>query len=138
MFVIYPLTFPFLSTTSTSASLQTILLKNSWGRERPNDILELGGDGIFTPWFVFSDFCEKNCSFVSGDASVGFSIIVFYFLTNKKIFIWLSLFSGWLLGIIRILEGGHFLSDVLFAGFFIFFLSYLQYIIYKKKFKNEY
>ena len=42
------------------------LLKNNWGRARPNDILELGGIEKFTPWYQFSESCASNCSFVSG------------------------------------------------------------------------
>ena len=52
------------------------------------------------------------CSFVSGDASVGFSIIVLYFITKKVLFLYLSLISGILLGFVRIIAGGHFLSDI--------------------------
>ena len=55
-----------------------VLLKGFWGRARPNDILELGGEENFSAWFQYSDACSTNCSFVSGDASVGFSLIVIY------------------------------------------------------------
>ena len=55
-----------------------VILKNTWGRARPNDILQLGGNQIFTPWYQISDSCITNCSFVSGDASVGFSLIAFF------------------------------------------------------------
>ncbi len=67
-----------------------LLLKNMWGRTRPGDILEFGGSGVFTPWYRFGDSCVSNCSFVSGDASVGFALIIFYFIT-KKIFMFICL-----------------------------------------------
>ena len=98
-----------------------LLLKNFWGRARPNDILQLGGDNMFSPWYEISNACQKNCSFVSGDASVGFSIIVLYLITKNIVFLYLSIFSGFVLGLIRIMAGGHFLSDVLFAGIFVVF-----------------
>ncbi len=79
------------------------ILKNLWGRSRPNDILELGGLNGFTPWYQIADQCISNCSFVSGDASVGFSLIVFYFIIKKKIYIWLALTFGSFLGLIRIM-----------------------------------
>ena len=60
-----------------------LVLKNFWGRARPNDVLELGGKEIFSPWYEMSNACLTNCSFVSGDASVGFSIIVLYLITKK-------------------------------------------------------
>ena len=54
-----------------------LFFKNIWGRARPGDILQLGGKENFTPWFQISDACNNNCSFFSGDAAVGFSVIVF-------------------------------------------------------------
>ena len=59
-----------------------MLLKGFWGRARPNDILELGGNDNFSAWFQYSDACNANCSFVSGDASVGFALIAMYFITK--------------------------------------------------------
>ncbi|PPR45023.1 MAG: hypothetical protein CFH16_00191 [Alphaproteobacteria bacterium MarineAlpha5_Bin6] len=103
-----------------------LLLKSFWGRARPGEILQLGGKEDFTAWYEISDACSKNCSFVSGDAAVGFSVIVLYFLTNKVIFIWMSLVLGFSLGLIRILEGGHFVSDVLGALIVVYFLFYFQ------------
>ena len=109
-----------------------MFLKNFWGRARPNDILELGGEEFFTPWFTISESCSTNCSFVSGDASVGFSLIVLFFLTKNKVYFWLALFSGIGLGIVRILEGGHFTSDVVIAGFVIFCLTFFESKFFKK------
>ena len=114
-----------------------LILKNLWGRARPNDILALGGEENFTAWYEFSKACSSNCSFVSGDASVGFSIIILYFITKNKFYFYASLFAGFLLGIIRILEGGHFLSDILIAGFLIIVLSYVEFYFYKKLTNNE-
>ena len=112
-----------------------LILKNTWGRARPNDILQLGGEENFTAWHNFSQNCDTNCSFVSGDAAVGFSIVALYFITKKKIFIWLSIFFGILFGVIRILEGGHFFSDILMAGFIIFILCFFEHKLFKKYFK---
>ncbi len=103
-----------------------LLLKNIWGRARPGDTLQLGGKENFTPWFQYSDACNTNCSFVSGDASIGFSIIVLYFITKKEVYFWLSLLFGSLLGLVRIMEGGHFLSDVVMSSLIIFIFYYYQ------------
>ena len=110
------------------------LLKNLWGRARPNDIIELGGDSKFTPWFYPSNSCSVNCSFVSGDSSVGFSLIVLYFVTKNIFFLWFAIFAGFYLGFIRILAGGHFFSDIVMSGFLIFIISFIQHKIYQKKF----
>ena len=109
-----------------------LILKNLWGRARPNDILQLGGKETFSPWFEISNACETNCSFVSGDASVGFSIIILYLITKKIIFLYASAFAGLVLGLIRIMAGGHFLSDVFFAGFLIVILNIVLFELYKK------
>ena len=103
-----------------------LLLKNIWGRARPGDTTQLGGGESFTPWFQYSDACSTNCSFVSGDASIGFSIVVLYFITKKEVYFWLSLLLGSLLGLVRIMEGGHFLSDVVMSSVIIFVLYYYQ------------
>ena len=103
-----------------------------WGRARPGDILELGGKEVFTPWFEFSNACNSNCSFVSGDASVGFSIIILYFITKNSYFAYLSIGCGFLLGFIRIIAGGHFLSDILFAGLFVVLLNLIIFRFFQK------
>ena len=96
-------------------------LKTFWGRARPGDLLGFGGKDDFSPWYQISDACTSNCSFVSGDAAVGFSLITLYFVSNNLKYLYLSIIFGFLLGLIRIAEGGHFLSDVVFSAI-IFFL----------------
>ena len=109
-----------------------LTLKNFWGRARPNDVVELGGKESFSPWFEITNACETNCSFVSGDASVGFSIIILYLITKKIIFLYGSFAAGLVLGLIRIMAGGHFLSDIFFAGFFVVILNIILFELYKK------
>ncbi len=109
-----------------------IILKNFWGRARPNDVVEFGGKESFSPWFEVSNACETNCSFVSGDSSVGFSVIILYLITKKIIFLYASVIAGLGLGLIRIMAGGHFLSDIFFAGFFIVILNIILFELYKK------
>ena len=109
-----------------------VILKNFWGRARPDDILQLGGDEVFTPWYKISNSCETNCSFVSGDASVGFSIIILYFITKNKFFLYTGIVVGFILGFIRILAGGHFLSDVVFSGLIVVVLNLIIFKIYEK------
>jgi len=111
-----------------------LFLKNIWGRARPGDILQLGGKESFSPWYQITDACNSNCSFVSGDAAVGFSIVVFYFLTKKEIYFWISLFFGFSLGLIRVMEGGHFVSDIVMAATIL----YLSYFFQTKYYFNKY
>jgi len=113
-----------------------LALKNFWGRSRPGDVINFGGTDSFTPWYQITDQCISNCSFVSGDSSVGFALIVFYFLVKKKIYLWIALTFGLCLGLIRIMEGGHFISDVVFSGIVIFIFYPLCYNFYIKKFNG--
>ena len=111
-----------------------LLLKTFWGRVRPGDILELGGKDNFSPWYQISDACISNCSFVSGDAAVGFSLIVLYLVVDNIKYVYLSIIFGFILGLIRIAEGGHFLSDVVFSAIIVFLFSF----IIKKIFFNKF
>ena len=124
--------FIFFSTIFNLVIFVNLFLKNFWGRARPNDIVNLGGEYFFTPWFKITDSCATNCSFVSGDASVGFCIIVLFLITKNKFYLWTSLLSGFFLGSIRVLEGGHFLSDIIIACFLIYILYYLQIYFFKR------
>ena len=112
------------------------LFKVFWGRARPDDVIQLGGLDNFTPWYQISNACNSNCSFVSGDASVGFSIIILYFITKNEIYIYLSMFLGCILGLIRIMAGGHFISDIIFAGIIIIILNLIFYQGYKKLYEK--
>jgi lipid A 4'-phosphatase len=113
-----------------------LILKNMWGRARPNDILQFGGKESFSPWFELSNACNTNCSFVSGDAAVGFSLIILFFITKNKIFFWGSLVAGLSIGLIRILEGGHFFSDVIMSGLIVYLLTSVQFYFFKKKYAD--
>lgn len=107
------------------------ILKGLWGRARPEDVMQYGGSKIFTPWFSTSDACISNCSFVSGDAAVGFSFIALYFVTKNTKFIYLSILMGCSMGLIRILAGAHFLSDIVFSGLVLLIVNSIFFKIYK-------
>ena len=126
--------FIWIVGATTLILVVNVLLKNMWGRTRPNEILQFGGNDIFIPWYKFGDSCVSNCSFVSGDASVGFALIVFYFLTKKNIYIYLSVMFGVSLGIVRIAAGGHFLSDVVFSQIIVTGVMFFSIVIYKRFF----
>ena len=111
-----------------------LFFKNFWGRARPGDVLEFGGKDDFSSWYQISDACTSNCSFVSGDAAVGFSLIALYLVSNNLKYVYLSIIFGFILGLIRIAEGGHFLSDVIFSAIIVFLFSF----IIKKFFLNKF
>ncbi len=131
-FSISEIIFIWLSGMFTMLLIVNVLLKNMWGRVRPNDILPFGGIESFTPWYKISDSCASNCSFVSGDASVGFFLVIFYFITKKGFYLYLGLVLGSLLGVIRIVAGGHFFSDIIFSQIAVTIFVLVSFILYKK------
>jgi lipid A 4'-phosphatase len=103
------------------------VFKSHWGRARPRDIVEFSGTRTFTPAFLISDQCNRNCSFTSGHASIPFAFAALGFLLRRRrwaVFAGAAAFGG-LVGLGRIVQGAHFLSDVVFSGIFVFLITYI-------------
>jgi len=104
-------------------------LKDHWGRARPSQVLEFGGSQAFTPAPLPAAACDRNCSFVSGHAAVGFGLIVFAFLAGdrrrRRALGTAAVAAGTLIGLARIAQGAHFLSDVVFAGLIVCGIAWL-------------
>jgi lipid A 4'-phosphatase len=97
-------------------------LKTQWGRARPAEVVGLGGTAQFSPALRPVAQCRDNCSFVSGHAATGFALMAFGLLgTARQRRRWLvvGLCAGLWVGLGRMAQGGHFASDVLFAGLVI-------------------
>ena len=107
-------------------------MKGEFGRARPRDIIEFNGDQQFTRAFEISDQCHKNCSFVSGHAGIGFFFLTFGFIMRKKWAFIPGLALGILLSYTRIAQGGHFLSDVVIAGYVTLGITWLNYLFWLK------
>lgn len=96
--------------------------KDHWGRARPITVTEFGGERTFTPIQTPGTQCIKNCSFVSGEASSMFMVFfaaAFLFPAWSRQLWATGIIMGLLAGLIRMVQGGHFLSDVIFAGIFM-------------------
>lgn len=107
------------------------VLKDHWGRARPFQVTEFGGDRQFTAAFVVSDQCNTNCSFVSGDPSLGYFGLAFFFIARRRrtLIAGAAILAGTLLGLVRMAQGAHFLSDVIFSGVFTFLAAWLLYFL---------
>lgn len=104
------------------------LLKEGWGRARPVDVQAFGGPASFSPALLASSQCESNCSFVSGHAATGFGLLAVGMLgsaATRRRWLKVGLLAGLAVGLIRIAQGGHFLSDVLFSGWVMWLCSAL-------------
>ncbi len=98
-----------------------LLLKSHWGRPRPVEVSAFGGSLDFVPWFSPFGGCDSNCSFVSGEAASAFSLLAIAILLPQRFRVPAVVGAtvyGLIVGLMRIAMGGHFLSDVLFAGVF--------------------
>jgi lipid A 4'-phosphatase len=94
------------------------VLKDGMGRPRPRDVQVFHGSTAYVPVLVPSQYCPTNCSFVSGHAAVGFALMsVGMWGARRRRQFWLTtgIFAGCLIGLARIAQGGHFLSDVVFS-----------------------
>ena len=105
------------------------ILKEHWGRARPRDVTEFGGERHFTPAFVISDQCERNCSFTAGHPSAGFALAAlgYAYVSRRRRWSVIAAATGFglLVGLARVAAGGHFLSDVLFSGIIVIGLTIL-------------
>ncbi|NLZ16618.1 MAG: phosphatase PAP2 family protein, partial [Desulfobulbaceae bacterium] len=72
---------------------------------------------------------KHNGAFPSGHAAVAFSLMLPYFFLRQqqphasKCFLFLGLSWGLLIGVMRVSQGGHFFSDVIWSGAIIYLLG---------------
>ncbi len=125
------LIFLVVSTALGPGLLANTLLKDHWGRARPAQIEAFGGPREFTPAPLPASQCATNCAFVSGHAALGFSLVAFAFLLPRgalrRAGTAVSLVVGAVIGLGRIAQGAHFLSDVVFAGLLVYGTAALLY-----------
>ena len=108
-----------------------LIFKSFWGRARPNDTLIFGGEMPFTiPWLNV-DYCEANCSFVSGDVSFFTLSLAVLLIFNKQTWNIFAYIGIILISLIRIMEGDHFLSDTIMSYLITYFLIRLLYDLFK-------
>ncbi|MCU4676679.1 phosphatase PAP2 family protein [Catenovulum sp. 2E275] len=100
-----------------------VLKNNSIGRARPVEIQEFNGPDTYTAAFEYSGQCDRNCSFVSGHASMGFYFIALGWLLRSRRAFYIGLGIGIIVGLTRIVQGGHFLSDTIFAFWVVYFTN---------------
>lgn len=98
------------------------LLKPTWGRPRPRQIELFGGSFSYRPWWQPGGL-SRGKSFPSGHAAMGYILVVGTCLVPPPRGRWLrplvfgvTLTYGTVLGYTRILQGGHFASDIIYSG----------------------
>jgi lipid A 4'-phosphatase len=108
------------------------VLKDHWERPRPVQSIEFGGSNAFEPPFSPQFACKECYSFVSGHASVGFAFFSLALLCRNRRWLLVPAALGMVIGMTRIVQGGHFFSDVLFSGWVVWFCTLLlHYLFYE-------
>ncbi len=108
--------------------LVNVALKGEFGRARPREIVEFGGEQHFTQFWQ-PGTAGTNSSFPSGHAAIAFASIAPWFVLREKrrttalVFLCSGLLFGVLVGIARILQGAHFVSDILWAGGLVYLVG---------------
>jgi lipid A 4'-phosphatase len=98
-----------------------LMLKDHTGRPRPREITEFGGTETYL-CVCEAGKTNEGKSFPCGHCSMGFYLTIPYlfYRQRKKVIAWSFLLSGILyglmIGIARMMAGGHFASDVVWAG----------------------
>jgi lipid A 4'-phosphatase len=115
--------------------LINVALKDHWGRPRPIDVTQFGGPSQFVAWWDPRGSCDNNCSYVSGDVAGAIWNVAPAALVPPP---WRALAYGAALAlgagmaILRIMAGGHFFTDTVFAGVFTFLIIWVMHgLIYR-------
>jgi lipid A 4'-phosphatase len=108
--------------------LVNVALKDHWGRPRPIEVMQFGGTEHFVAWWDPRGECDKNCSFVSGDVAGAIWTMAPAALAPPQ---WRALAYGAALALgagmaaLRVAQGGHFITDTIFAGVFTFLIIWI-------------
>jgi len=109
-----------------SGFITHVVLKDTWGRPRPKQVVEFGGKQEFRPYYKPNFFHqpEPSKSFPSGHSSTGFYFFALALVGRRegnRTLYWtgivLSLGLGITLSLTRIAQGGHFFSDTLLSAY---------------------
>lgn len=105
-----------------------VTMKDYWARSRPIDVPEFNGSERFVPWWDPRGACPKNCSFVAGESAGAFWTLAPAALAPplwRPLAYAAAIGFGAAVGGLRIAFGGHFFTDVVFSGIFIFLIVWL-------------
>jgi lipid A 4'-phosphatase len=120
----------YLVVTMTLAAgiITNLGFKSYWGRPRPVAVTEFNGQWQFKPFWDSSGECPKNCSFFSGEGATAFWTYAPASLAPPQ---WRPLaytaatIFGVVTGGMRVMFGGHFLTDVIISGLVTFLVIWL-------------
>ena len=111
--------------------LANSVFKDHWGRPRPRQVDMFGGSMPFhQPWQPGP--APKNASFPAGHPTIAFYLSAPYFVLRGKksrsqalLWLWGGIFYGVIMGMARIIQGGHFVTDVIWSAGFVYLTAIL-------------
>ena len=108
--------------------ITNLLLKVYWGRARPHQVAEFGGDKVFSPVTIPSDQTSWNGSMPSGEAASIFGL--FFALSAiapapwRRPLLFAGIGLGGCAGLVRMAQAGHWMSDVIAAGLLMYAVAF--------------
>ena len=107
-------------------------LKGHFGRPRPEEIVAFGEKSSFAAPLVITQ--QGGSSFSCGDAAAWYylSAITLCHFSLPEDYFFIGTFFGSVVGLGRIAQGKHFLSDVVFSGPFVMLINHLWFTLWKK------
>jgi len=136
--------FLIITMILSAGVLTNFSFKAFWGRPRPVAVSEFGGANHFVAWWDPRGECKRNCSFFSGEGATSFWTLAPAALAPPQ---WrlpaygAAIVFGTVTSLLRMAFGGHFFTDVAFAGlasFTVIWLCYaLMYRWRREAFSNE-
>lgn len=108
------------------------LLKDHWGRPRPKQIEEFGGNQEYRPYYSPNFFNQKepSKSFPCGHCSTGFyflALIVLGMRFKNNLLIYSGIIVGvglgGILSLARMAQGGHFFSDTILSAIIMWYAA---------------
>lgn len=102
------------------------IFKDHWGRPRPMQVDIFGGNlSFYQPWQPGP--ASRNASFPAGHPSAAFYMSAPYFVMREKkqrskalLWLWGGILFGVIMGIARVIQGGHFVTDVIWSAGFVY------------------
>jgi lipid A 4'-phosphatase len=120
-----------LSTLAIGPGIVTnLLFKDVWGRPRPYQVLDYGGHVPFVGVWHMTDYCTRNCSFVSGEGSSAIWLMTLAILLPehwRRSGLWVLGFLALALSLNRVAFGAHFLSDIVLAWWITLLVIAIEY-----------
>lgn len=133
----------FFTMAIGSGLLVHAVFKDHWGRPRPKQVIEFGGNLEFRPFYEPNIFgkTEPAKGFPCGHCSTGFYFFSLALILRRigeyryaTLTFFAALFWGGIIGLARMAQGGHFFSDVVMAGLIMWLTALVcDWYFYSKK-----